>query len=517
MADIQGPVSYPDTSLNYIGVPSAGLVFGQMIRTGTAGPSNSDDYEYQVFDQNGQPYPPHTEIPAGAFISIGYPAAPTATSSGQDVVTGSQIRLDEATIADMAARAKIAQDTLNEQIRQNDRIFEETVAQNQRQYEMDKLLFGEQQALRLFQERMQEAAAKRDEKRLAMEQENQRFQQLAQIQSQKLDIANTMASLRGPGDWVAWDNLVAGQAAPQAQGSNTLNLMDMVKDLDRQAGVIRADQRGSRRDGGMESPVGPPMQTVGPQAPGMTPGVSTPVWESPGGQTAASAGTGGLTSGITSAGLARAQTSAGGNGNWTPESPYRGQQQNLVNAYMQSGQSGMPIPGMERGGSTDGRALITGDSSKDRENPELVLNPTNAPLHVIPLKQMAADALMRRGMPAAESGGMWGGGQDISNGIIRANQYDPRDLANQPFINALRTGSEARVSGLGASLGNPRLGIFDMPSLISMRTWNSFDDSRRARTADLYERGLGADFAGIYDRSRRLAPFGQSTGASYYG
>jgi len=66
------------------------------------------------------------------------------------------------------------------------------------------------------------------------------------------------------------------------------------------------------------------------------------------------------------------------------------------------------LPELQYGGQTRGtRALITGDSSFGRPNPELVLNPTGAPLKVIPMNQMSPRAarLAQFGrLPRAEHG-----------------------------------------------------------------------------------------------------------------
>jgi hypothetical protein len=66
------------------------------------------------------------------------------------------------------------------------------------------------------------------------------------------------------------------------------------------------------------------------------------------------------------------------------------------------------LPELQYGGQTRGtRALITGDSSFGRPNPELVLNPTGAPLKVIPMNQMsprAARMAQFGRLPRAEHG-----------------------------------------------------------------------------------------------------------------
>ena len=67
-----------------------------------------------------------------------------------------------------------------------------------------------------------------------------------------------------------------------------------------------------------------------------------------------------------------------------------------------------PVLGAEFGAQTHGtRALITGDSSFGQPNPELVLNPTGAPLKVIPMNQMSprqARLVQFGRLPRAEHG-----------------------------------------------------------------------------------------------------------------
>ena len=67
-----------------------------------------------------------------------------------------------------------------------------------------------------------------------------------------------------------------------------------------------------------------------------------------------------------------------------------------------------PVLGAEFGAQTRGtQALITGDSSFGRPNPELVLNPTGAPLKVIPMNQMSprqARLVQFGRLPRAEHG-----------------------------------------------------------------------------------------------------------------
>lgn len=554
---------------DYIGVPSAGLQFGQVITTGLAGPSNADDYEYQVFDEFGRPYPRGATIPAGARVSIGYPPQ---TPTGGDVVTGSQIKLDEANIAALAAQAKYQQDSLaaqtqqaqqqlalqqqqlSEQSRIADRQFEQTAQENQRRYELDRALLGEQQAMRLFNERMSTAQNQRDNVRLKIEQQQQLLQAQDSLAARKTDLMRLASELRGPGDWVAYDNLANGFAAPEARGEQTTNIFDAVKGLEDQIRGLQGQegQTFNYGEGGAQSPA-PALPGASPQAPqqgapggggpALTPQISVPNVSGGGGGQA-------LTPQITTpqpmpaAGFGGYQgepgstygvpTTDGGFGGAVPsnisamqqQGDFISRQQNLVaQAQALGGGSQGPIDytdktgirKMQNGGQTSANMVITGDHSSGRENPELVVNPTNAPMAVIPIRQMAENALRRQGVPAAQDGGVWNAGEDIGSGIIRSRTYDPNTLGNMPFIRQLRGERTPAWSGFGASLDNRNLGIQDMPSQFSMRTWNNFRPSQQLMTQDLYERGLGVSFDDIYAKSQRAAPTGYTTPVAAYG
>ena len=113
------------------------------------------------------------------------------------------------------------------------------------------------------------------------------------------------------------------------------------------------------------------------------------------------------------------------------------------------------LPELQYGGQTRGtRALITGDSSFGRPNPELVLNPTGAPLKVIPMNQMSPRAARlaqfgrlpraEHGFPHTESTDWW---DDLGD-------YWKNVLANQnPYPGAGSTSTQAAPPPAGATPG----------------------------------------------------------------
>ena len=509
------------TDLNYVGVPSAGLQFGTLVTTGTAGPSNTDDYNgYVVYDAAGNALPPGTPIPPGTQISIGYPAK-TPSQTGGDVVTGTDI-LDQAErIRASQDASRIAQEQINvqreqlaQQAAQADRLFQQSQQDNQRRYELDKSIFGEQVAMRLFNERMAEASAKRDETRLAMEQQSQRFQMADTLAGRKLDIMNMLAERSGPQDWVAYNNLLNGFQGPEAQSSQTIDVFDTVKDLERQIAGLQSGNTGA----GGGPTVRPQTPSPAPQA-GQAPPSQAPIWQTPGGQTQGPPGTGPVNRTMPIEGAPMPVQDDGTRNGRNPGNAWAsanvsgtGQGAFDMRGLLDKVRGAGSIPGMEQGGAANTPMVLTGESSSGRQNPEIVMNPTRAPMAVIPVAKLLAS------MPHAESGGVYNVGEQLGTGKYTYNTYSPQDLGNQPFIRKLRGEQESNPwSGFGARLQNRRLGINGMPDTINVRNYLNLAPTEQAMTQDLYQRGLGVDFGDILERSRRAAPMGSSLPVSTYG
>ena len=95
---------------SYSGVPLAEAQFGTLTTTGLAGTSRVGDYSVPVFAPDGTRLTdPNMVIPAGAQVYLGYVPSTVATGAGQQTVTGTQIPLDAAYIANLVAQNKLTQ------------------------------------------------------------------------------------------------------------------------------------------------------------------------------------------------------------------------------------------------------------------------------------------------------------------------------------------------------------------------------------------------------------------------
>lgn len=98
-------------------------------------------------------------------------------------------------------------------------------------------------------------------------------------------------------------------------------------------------------------------------------------------------------------------------------------------------------------------------------------------------------------------------------------KYDPATIGQQPFIQALIRGQRGGGSfaGLGSSLGNPKLGVSNIPTNINVQGFRDMDSSQRQAAGSLYSQGLGVDFGDITGRAEKAAPRGVTTGRKRYG
>lgn len=428
----------------YVGFPDNEVVFGQLVQTGLAGPSRVGDYQWAVYDQSGRLLTdPNMVLPPGSRVSFGYPASQSSQTGGE-AVTGSQILLDAETIRASQDASRLAQEQLNlqreqlaQQAAQFDRQFAAEQADAQRRYELDKAMLGEQTAARLFNERMAEARQRLDEQRFALEQKraaleekafeasrtDARFARQQAIAGQKLDILNMLAERSGPQDWVAYNNLLNGLSGPEAQASQTIDVFDILRDLQAQLEADFGSGSGQQQPGGQ-----PPADTGSPQGGGgAQPGSSG--GQQPGGGTGSPQGGtqpqpdpqagaapqaavyGGPSAGnpylpfgnpaFTEMGWASPQDVPGA-AQVGAGSPYAMQQAaqpaqaaapgstmlDLQGLYQQMLQGGGQIPGFAAGGTTNTTAVMAGESSTGQMNPEIVLNPTGAPMGFIPIRKL---------------------------------------------------------------------------------------------------------------------------------
>ncbi|MGE3705130.1 MAG: hypothetical protein AB7I13_07640 [Vicinamibacterales bacterium] len=472
----------------YVGYPDSEVVFGQLVQTGLAGPSRVGDYQWAVYDQSGRLLTdPNMVLPPGARVSFGYPASQPSQTGGE-AVTGSQILLDAETIRASQDASRLAQEQLNlqrdqlaQQAAQFDRQFAASQADAQRRYELDKAMLGEQTAARLFNERMAEARQRLDEQRFALEQKRAELEQKAfeasrtdarfarqqAIAGQKMDILNMLAERSGPQDWVAYNNLLNGLSGPEAQASQTIDVFDILRDLQAQLEADFGSGSGQQQPGGQ-----PPADTGSPQGGGgAQPGSSG--GQQPGGGTGTGSPQGGTqpqpdpqagaapqaavyggppagnpylpygNPAFTEMGWATPQDVPGA-GQVGAGSPYAMQQGaqpaqaaapgstmlDLQGLYQQMLQGGGQIPGLAQGGATNTTAVVAGESSTGQMNPEIVLNPTGAPMGFIPIRKLFGIDPRPGGGPQHDFGNQGattsGTPADLFPGSTRGRPVDPQ-------------------------------------------------------------------------------------------
>lgn len=156
-----------------------------------------------------------------------------------------------------------------------------------------------------------------------------------------------------------------------------------------------------------------------------------------------------------------------------------------------------------------GTAVVTGDSPGGKRTGYEELVMSFGPMQVIPLNGRE----MPRDVPRAASGGVYG-----MPATPTYTTYSPETLGSQPFIQKLRGEMPANQFGeFGASLSNPSLGIYDMPSNINLQRYMSLLPSEQDQTQSLYQQGLGVDFRDMLEQARRASPWGASFGPASYG
>lgn len=492
----------------YVGVPVGGYTKGQLVQTGFAGQSNTDDYAgVTVYAPDGTPLPPGTAIPAGSWVSIGAPPPPGSwdapsgsviingkkmppTGTAQAVVTGVDIRNTESEINDRAARTQIAQDTLDETIRQNKQAFAAGERAAKRQYDLDKLQYGEQVAARQFNEemstlqyelnsRLADAQTKYNSDRLALDKDRLGFEREDARAGRQLQGLGMLADRSGPQDWVKYNSLVNGMPPPDPQSTQNIDVMGLLK-----------PPGGGQPQGVPPAPAPPP----GDQPPEIV--TTNPV---------------------------------GGRHHWgeipVGGGPFGGGGDlpiNIGQPEPQPGQGpGVPPRPQPKGPGTDWRLrgaspmAVVGDRPGMRTGVEEMvvnLNPDpNDRIGVIPI----GDKAIPRGVPRAAAGGVYDAG--IGTGNIQVNRYNPSDLGNQPFIQKLTGQRGSRPYGaFGGQISNPRLGVSNMPWALNYKTLMELNPSEYDQAQGLYG-GLGVDFRDVVSQSQRAAPTGGTLPVARYG
>ncbi len=242
----------------YSGVPNGAFTPGQPVTTGLAGPSNSSDYTSSIYARVGNTWqlvPPGTTIPAGASISIGQPPVAGSSSGGTgagDTVTGYGI-VDQAETQrhNIATETNASAQTANQAAQiaaQRDAAAQahaDTMAQLQQsmqqaanQFALDSARFGLDTAKFNYEQNVANSTAKYQQATLALQNCQYKLSSAqfnaSQIQAReamRLEITKTLADASGPGDWVKYNRLLNGLAAPTPTSTTVSDPYAGLKDM----------------------------------------------------------------------------------------------------------------------------------------------------------------------------------------------------------------------------------------------------------------------------------------------
>lgn len=158
-------------------------------------------------------------------------------------------------------------------------------------------------------------------------------------------------------------------------------------------------------------------------------------------------------------------------------------------------------------------AAVVGDKPGRKTGAEEIAVARTGPdgkpmLHVIP-NDRARQIMQRVRMAHAAGGGTYG--SELNNPTIKVNQYSPEVLGNLPAYQKLIGRQAARpFGGFGATISNPKLGIYDAPSQISLQRWNMLRPSEQKLMGSFYEQGLGMDLSDMLQGAASAAPEGRA-------
>jgi len=158
-------------------------------------------------------------------------------------------------------------------------------------------------------------------------------------------------------------------------------------------------------------------------------------------------------------------------------------------------------------------AAVVGDKPGRKTGSEEIavarMGPDGKPmLHVIP-NDRASQIMQQVRMRHAAGGGTYG--TELNDQTIKVNQYSPEVLGNLPAYQKLIGRQPARPFGaFGATVSNPKLGIYDAPTQISLQRWNMLRPSEQSLMGSFYEQGLGMDLEDMLQGAASAAPEGRA-------
>jgi hypothetical protein len=185
---------------------------------------------------------------------------------------------------------------------------------------------------------------------------------------------------------------------------------------------------------------------------------------------------------------------------------------------LKDGTPGLSGAAFAGGGYTHAPEFIVGDRPEGLGDvAELIVNPTHAPIRVLSHPQLMAlfRAAKEQASPrfAAGTGAAFpdqGGSTvlaaDGSYGMPQTpsyRSYAPAVIGNQPFYQKLVGASpSAEFAAFGAPLSNAALGIREAPANINLQNYAVLNPTEQQQVQSLYNQGLGVDFADIYARAK---------------
>lgn len=374
--------------------------------------------------------------------------------------------------------------------------FEQSIREADRQYATDLGRFGLQVADHNFQQRM--AVAQNDLQRLSL-----------------------AASLRGPENALAYNFALNEMAPPPGRDVDITSGMspaDIYEPLDWEQLMDSAWDRAGMQPAGAQP--APQQQAPAPQPkpqPKSAPKPAAP--EAFVGDPKDSAMANALNNQRISGQISREAFR-------DPPQPVRTARRNELDRYYQSSSGSQvadnPIlkryaeqaSGFAAGGATDGEAIMLGDDESGREtgHEELLLNPTNAPVFVIPNDML--DEIMRGGVERAATGGAFGSFQAFDQDAIGQLPVVQKLLGNQPA---------KRFGGTGFDMTLPETDI-TLPEAhrTNVRTLQDLAPSETALLSSIIESprfqgGLGLDFGDYLNAAMRAAPRGRNYAPAAYG
>lgn len=482
--------------------------------------------------------------------------APAAAGGPMQAVTGWEIILTDAQINKWAA------DAMNDRRR-----IDDAYVSDQQRFGLDVANTNWQRAMAVLQAKSQRLTYELDKQRLGMEVANSNRSARAQELTFKMQALQMLADRKGPQDWVAYNNLVNGLAAPTPEASQTIDVFGEIgkANLGEQIAVNLPAAPGDSEYAALSAPYAPPPpQTSSPGVGGGTPvgtppPAGVPVTAPAATRTADSAGSyGGTPTGpvlgydsssrpifgpdraVPMAPVAQVAApqpapapipvSQPAPAPVTPPAPamappaYSAPPAPIpvapstpapVNSFgsvtnpFGSDADYRNYPGYEHGtgGYINATARVVGEEGPELEHNMVDPRTGQMMIRVIPLSE--AEERRAQGMPGVR--GM------ATGGTITVNQYDQATLGNQPFIQKIKGEREAPLfTGYGQSIDAPSVGVYGLPAVPSQQTLNRLLPSEQLMLQGTYEEA-GQYWADILEKARRAAPAGRTLGPAFYG